>query len=159
MALWQNTFFIVPKTGNYTLFEGIKLNSFMDEGFFDDELLWENIDFDITNFEILDRVLRKGKSWSDNILLFGKEDDSCFEILVLDKQIKSFSVRLNFTSNYKEMLEGLIDFCIRYGLMIVDENLNVFEPEFSTINNSIRSSKVFKKYHSFVDKQDNESKS
>lgn len=155
MALWQSTYFVVPKSGNYTLFEGINLESFMEEGFFDDELLWSNIDFDPNNFEILKDVLKKGESWSKNITLFGREDDNCFEVLTAGNIIKSVSFRINFTSDYKEILQGITDFCTKYNLMVVDENLNVFEPDFFKIVENIKNSKTYKKYALFVDKEKN----
>lgn len=82
MALWQISFFIIPKqelnTGT-VLLKG-------EEDMFDDSVYWTE-DYPKFFFDKVNDFLPQGKSWSENILMFGSENSNVFEVLI-GKMIK-----------------------------------------------------------------------
>jgi len=153
MSVYQNTYFIVPKEGNYTLFEGLNLNSFMEEdGLFEDDLFWENLNYQykkyekylINNFEI-------GESWSKYLKIFGDNDINCLKVFVEDGLIASVSYRINFKTDYSNFLEKVIDFCKLNNFLITDNELNILSLDIETLNNNILKSKAYERFRNIFD--------
>jgi hypothetical protein len=153
MSVYQNTYFIVPKEGNYTLFEGLNLNSFMEEdGLFEDDLFWENLNYQykkyenylINNFEI-------GESWSKDLKIFGDNDINCLKVFVEDGLIASVSYRINFKTDYSNFLEKVIDFCKLNNFLITDNELNILSLDIETLNNNILKSKAYERFRNIFD--------
>lgn len=155
MALWQKSYFIVPKKSDYYLFENQNLKSFKDDDFFDDELLWNKYNFDVNILKVLESILMKNKSWSNNIFLFGSEESNCIEILVINKEIKSFNLRVDFTTNYQKFLKNFITFCSLNDLVLIDEQLIVLYPNFDDIESNIKNSTSYIKYITFSNNLNN----
>lgn len=147
MALWQYTFLILPKTS----FSVLKNDTqFFDENnLFDDEPFWKYEPINKSYFEGVGQLLIEGESWSKEINLFGSEKSNCLEIF-FDKQtcnIKSVSLRVDFTSQFELFLRGIIDFCIYKELIILDEELHRVPLNFESITSIISNSPQFKKYN------------
>jgi hypothetical protein len=151
MSVYQNTYFIVPRKGNYTLFEGLNLNSFMEEeGFFEDDLFWENLNCEYEDIEsYLLKKFKVGKSWSKDLKIFGDIDVNSLEILLESNSIVSLSFRVNFKTDYRSFLNEVIDFCKLNDYLVVDNELNALSLDFETINENIHSSKAYKKCSDF----------
>jgi hypothetical protein len=147
MALWQYSFQILPQKS----FRILNKNSeFFDENnLFDDELYWMYEPINKVYFEGIGQILAKGKSWSKEISLFGDEKSNCLEIL-FDTQtnnIRSVSLRIDFTSEFEVILRGIVDFCIYNELVLLDEELLAIPLNYESIVCVINSSSQFKKYN------------
>ncbi|MBK8624879.1 MAG: hypothetical protein IPN86_04775 [Saprospiraceae bacterium] len=143
MALWQYTFQILPKKSFSTLRRD-------DENtLFDDEPYWKYEPINKNYFEGVGQLLIKGKSWSKEIDLFGNEKSNCLEILfdTPTYNIKSVSLRIDFTSEYELVLRGIIDFCIYKELIILDEELQTIPLNYESISCIINNSPQFKRYN------------
>ncbi len=68
MAIWQSTYYIVPKEGDFSLIEGISLSSFLEDNSFEDDLFWNNIIFDLQKFLKLKALWRK-KPWDEYLIM------------------------------------------------------------------------------------------
>jgi len=144
MALWQYTFYILPKESVQNLssdFQFIK-----DDDGFDDAYYWKHQQIDKSFFNDITNVLPKGRSWSKNIDLYGNQESNCVEVLSKMNQIISVSMRIDFTSNYENILMQLIEFFISNGLLIIDEELNLLPNNLLTIQERINSSPQYEKY-------------
>jgi len=147
MALWQYTFQILPKKSFSTSKKD--LNLFDENNLFDDELYWKYESINKCYFEGVEQLLKKGKSWSQEINLYGSEKSNCLEIF-FDTQtsnIKSVSLRIDFTSEFELVLRGIIDFCIYKELIILDEELQIIPLNYESISSIINNSPQFKRYH------------
>lgn len=146
MAIWQYTFQVLPKESINTLTNDSFFNS-ADEGF-DDELLWKQYPLKKGFFNKINSILKKTKSWSSDIDLYGNQESNCFEVLS-DSEGNAISVsfRIDFTSNYEFILSHVIEFCGLNGLLILDEGLNIVPWNYEQVKNIIKNSPQVKKYN------------
>ncbi|MFN8337538.1 MAG: hypothetical protein U0T36_00805 [Saprospiraceae bacterium] len=147
MALWQYTFQILPKRSFSVLKDDIQI--FDENNLFDDEPYWKFEPINKNYFEGLERLLMKGKSWSKEIYLFGSEESNCLEVLfdLQTDNVKSVSLRIDFTSEFETVLRGVIDFCIYNELIILDEKLQIVPLNYESVSHIINNSSQFKRYN------------
>ena len=152
MALYQCTYFIVPKTGNYNLFPGLNLDTFKDDVFFEDHYFWNNIELDISKIvEHLAAKFEEGESWSDKLKIYGDNDHNCITVFIEENKISSIGLRIDFLLDYSLFLYKGIDFCKTFNLLIVDSDLNILDLDFHEIKKNIETSKNFSKYRNLGD--------
>lgn len=143
MAIWQKTFHIQP---SLFLDNTLRNKSFDDDGDFDDEVLWSKENMDIKQFEVLADILPKNKSWSDDIIQFGELEDHCMELLCEKEKVKSFSLRINFCSDYDFILMNLIPILKSKKLVLLDSKFEILLSDFNVLKNTIENSLERKKY-------------
>jgi hypothetical protein len=143
MALWQVGFFLLPKDS----IEFINSFKVSNEHTFDDASYWEVLKLPPIFFDTINDILPKGKSWSKNILLYGEENSNRLEIYFENDIIVSVSLRIDYTSDYENILYEIIEFCILNGLIILDEGLNLVPLNFELANSSIKNAPQVKKYN------------
>ncbi len=149
MALWQYTFYVLPKEGVQELssdFHFVK-----DNDGFDDALYWIGQHLHKSFFNDITNILPKSISWSRNIDLYGNQESNCVEVLFKTNWIVSVSMRIDFTSNYENILRQLIEFFILNGLIIIDEELNLLPNNLLAIKEKINASSQYEKYKKFID--------
>jgi len=151
MSIYQNNFFIIPKKGDYSLFEGMNLSSFLDDIFFDDEFLWKNNTFNYDDIKkhLLKVGLEIGESWSEDLQIFGDNETNCIKIFIENRKIVSASFRINFLTDFSNFLKDTIEFCKVFNLFIVDNDLNILELDYEVIQNNLLNSKAFYNYNNF----------
>ena len=139
MSLNQIGFFVLPKD---CLNKLIKKNDFEldDEGYFDDELIWNKYKIHYSMFNLMNEILPLNISWSKNIIMFGDENSNRLEVL-FDKNeiILSVSFRIDFKSNYEIILIRLLDFFQTNDLIVIDEKLNVLDLKYKLFEEIITS--------------------
>src|SRR5690606_4166948 len=105
MALYQCTYFIVPKTGNYNLFSGLTLDTFREDVFFEDHCLWNNIKQDMSKIlEYLGEKFEESESWTTELKIYGDIEHNCIKVLIEKKEILSINLRIDFTLDYSLFL-------------------------------------------------------
>jgi hypothetical protein len=144
MALWQYTFYVLPKESIQKL--SPDLHFVTDNDGFDDAPFWLDQQIDKSFFSAIAKILPKGISWSNNIDLYGDQESNCVEVLSKVNLVVSVSLRIDFTSNYQNILIQLIEFFIFNGLVIIDEELNLLPNNLLTIEEKINTSLQYKKY-------------
>jgi len=145
MALWQYTFFIVPNTDLLNLPIGANSNKNLE--YFDFKEFWMHKPFKPDYFDCFERLLPKNKSWSRSIVLFGKEDTNCIEVLIEHDIVINLTVRIDYTTRYKCLLAELIEFCILKGFVILDEGLNIVSLRLLDLVALIENSEQVKKFN------------
>lgn len=143
MALWQYTFEIVPKKN--VLKQGVPIK--IDEKYYNETNFWNN-EYESNFFKEFDKILPRGKSWSKNIILFGKEDSNVLEVVLEDKKDKKVIeviLRIDFRTNYAHLLNEILQFCLSNGFILLDEDLNIMSFDSSKIINIIENSPQYNK--------------
>ena len=131
MAIWQYTFFIIPNNN-------VSLDNFSpiidEEGLFNDNLYWTNKETHISFFEEIGNIIPKNKSWSQQIVLFGKENTNCIEVYNENEYVTSVSFRVDFRTDYSSILKQIVSFLRKKDLLLIDEELKVVPLDFEIIN-------------------------
>lgn len=152
MALYQCTYFIVPKTGNYNLFSGLNLDTFKEDVFFEDHYFWNKIELDISKIVgYLVEKFEESESWSEELKVYGDIDHNCIKVLIEENKILSMSFRVDFILDYSLFLYKVIDFCKIFNFLIVDSDLNILDLDFYEIKKNIQISKNFSNYRDLGD--------
>lgn len=145
MAIWQYTFHVLPNESIKSLLP-LKHTS-IREDLFDDESYWELYPSTKEKFILIHKFLPKNKSWCNEIDLYGAQDSNCFEVLSNDEgSIISASFRIDFRSNYENILRQIIEFCNINGLALLDEKLNFAPSDFAYLADIIENSPQAKRY-------------
>lgn len=154
MALWQYTFFVLPEESLRLLNSDLVFERSQDG--FDDAPYWKLMQKNSSFFKGIDYILKKAKSWSKNIDLYGNQESSCFEVLFdhYSNCVISVSFRIDFTSNYERILRGIIEFCILNGLVILDEDLILVPMNLEQVKQIIEHSPQVNKYEILSKKKD-----
>lgn len=148
MALWQYSFYVLPKEGVQNLSSNFRFEK--DNDGFDDAPYWIDQQIDKSFFNDITHILPIGRSWSKNIDLYGNEESNCLEVLSKINLIISVSLRIDFTSHYQNILRQLLEFFILKGLIIVDEELNLLPNNLLIIKEKINACPQYKKYNMFT---------
>jgi hypothetical protein len=153
MALWQYTFQVITKESFEFLHKDF-IPSFGDYGF-DDEPYWRLKLIDKSYFERIDTIIEKNKSWSNEVDLYGYQESNCFEVFfeVETNVVISVSFRIDFTSDYEQVLSSIIEFCILKGLIVLDEKLKVVPLNLELSKSIIENSPQVKKYNELNNKR------
>ncbi|EKR62725.1 hypothetical protein LEP1GSC036_2302 [Leptospira weilii str. 2006001853] len=149
MALWQYQFFVIPRESvkDYPDFKKVEVD---DEFFFDDSLFWKPLNFTSTFFSEIESILPKSKSWDKDLIVFGNLESNTLQVLCEEDIVTSVSFRIDYMSNFENILNELIDFFLAKDLTVLDENLNIVSLEIEAIKEIIYHSPQFKKYKEFL---------
>ncbi len=129
MALWQISFFIIPKGE----LDSLTLLSKNQGGLFDDSNYW-CCNSDPSVFNSLTVFLPLSKSWSDNIIQYGSLDSNVFEVGVRASKIESVSCRIDFRSDYETILKGIVEICLKNRFLILTNDLESMPLNYESIN-------------------------
>ncbi|MBO9594007.1 MAG: hypothetical protein J7599_13950 [Niabella sp.] len=145
MALWQYTFQVLTRES----FESVERELITQDVEFDEERYWLYKPIARTMFSELDRILKKTRSWSTDIDLYGDQESNCFEV-VFDPQtdtVLAASFRIDFTTSYEDILRLIMEFCLLNGLIILDENRELVPFNLEEIVSLIKHAPQVKKYN------------
>ncbi|WP_271754794.1 hypothetical protein, partial [Cohnella sp. JJ-181] len=101
MALWQTRFFIVKESN-------IVLNEENEEAL----LLWGESPLNSDSLITISKSLHQEKSWSDEIVQYGKIDGTCLEISYDGNIISEISCRIDVRNISLEILSEIVNFMI-----------------------------------------------
>ena len=118
MALWQFDFYIVPRE------RCVIVEDLGNE----DILSWKQDD--ISSIEI--DFLEKEKSWTKDIVQYGKADETCIQFLYEDKIFEEISCRFDLRSLSKKMLEKILAYIQKIEGMIFYEG-KIYYPNIEEI--------------------------
>lgn len=138
MALWQYTFIVIPKKNVVIQNSSTKLN----EEYYYKTDFWRH-GYEKDCFEELDKILPKAKSWSKNIIIFGKEDSNVLKLILDDKKVTEVILRIDFRTHYAHLLNEILIFCLSHGFILLDEDLNIMPFDSSTIVHVIENSSQY----------------
>ena len=105
MAIWQCDFYILPSNSDEAV---------LNLEIFDDSIFWHKVSVDKEIFNSVASVLPQVKSWSDSLDIYGSLEDSCLQIYFDNNGLVDGALlRINFTSEYKDILKFIISFTNR----------------------------------------------
>ncbi|MCM1161707.1 MAG: hypothetical protein NC412_10825 [Roseburia sp.] len=107
MALWQFDCYIIPRENC------VAENNSSDE----DILSWKKRK--ISSVKI--NFLEKQASWIDDIVQYGKENETCIQFLYEDELLEEINCRFDLRSLTKKMLEKILDYVQKIKGMIFYE--------------------------------------
>ena len=144
MALWQYTFHIIPYSSSEKLRIGKQLES---AEYFDDSEFWIPFNYKMEEFKDLEKILPLGKSWSEQITVYGNLETNCIEVISENDKVVSVSLRLDFRENYHPLLENVLTFLRQKNMLLIDESLIVRGNFLSELVDTINNSDQQKKYN------------
>ncbi|WP_073291955.1 hypothetical protein [Anaerosporobacter mobilis] len=129
MALWQFNSYIVPK-------QKVVIEEKLDE---ENILSWNmcNISLDKIDF------LEKQVSWTEDIVQYGKDNETCIQFLYEGGLVEEISCRFDLRSLSKKMLEQILDYINKIEGMIFYEG-NIYSPSIEEIVELMKKSKANK---------------
>jgi hypothetical protein len=153
MSIIQYTFQVLTKESFEAGINDIK--SFMPDNYFNEEAFWIYKKVNKSFFEEMGFLLKKSKSWSPKIDLYGDQESNCLEVLFDWENfvVKSVSLRIDFTTKYEPLLRCIIDFFILKGLVVLDEQLNFVPLNYETIKRVIEEAPQLKRYNLLREKK------
>jgi hypothetical protein len=107
MALWQYTFHIIPTKSSLNFLQN--LNSDFEENGFDSIPFWADKGYTRDDFKFIGKILAPSTSWSKQIDLYGDQESNCLEVFFSEAAIESVSLRIDFRTRYKFILDDLLD--------------------------------------------------
>lgn len=146
MAIWQYTIEIIPKR---VLLE-LGASSFITLDDYNNFDFWRNFDHGIGFFDSLTAEMKRGKSWNDEIILFGDSESTCIRFFIEDNKISGVDVRIDFRYNYSEILNSIIEFCYMKEFVILD-NLEILDLNATFIIHHIEKSEQVITYKSIYE--------
>lgn len=77
------------------------------------------------DFENLQNILLTGKSWRENLHVYGELDSNCIQVTSDNDSIDYMSARIDFRTEYENILAKIISFAEEKRLLILDEHLHI----------------------------------
>lgn len=112
MAIWQFQCNIVPTKNNIE-----KLSR-------DEIISWEDVSRPIYDIDFLE----KEKSWSRNIVQYGKSDETCVEFFYANNLLREIECRLDLRSLTKQKFVLLLDYVQKIGALFFVEDM-IYPPK------------------------------
>ena len=119
MALWQFHCYIIPR-------ENRNLN---EKSCDEDILSWKKHTIPTARIDFLE----KQTSWTEDIVQYGKDDETCIQFLYEEGLLEEISCRLDLRSLSRKMLEQVMEYINKIEGMILYEN----KIYFSNINDMV----------------------
>ena len=107
MATWQFTINLIPN--EWAIKHNNNFAPLYNEDGYDTDMTWINHQ-PTTNFkELFTAILPQSKSWSKNMLCWGKEDEHDIQVLYQDNKVEGIGLRLDLNQNLKEILTSFVN--------------------------------------------------
>ena len=126
MAIWQVCCNIVPKRENITHLTNDQIIS------------WKDISNSLTEIDFL----RSEKSWSKDIIQYGKIDETCIEF-IYDEVLEEISCRFDLRNLTKIELDSIIEYVQTNNALFFAED-HLFTPERNELVQFFKQSEAFK---------------
>ena len=107
MALWQFNCYIVPK-------QKVVIEEKLDD---ENILSWNMCNIILEKIDFLEKQV----SWTEDIVQYGKDNETCIQFLYEDGLVEEISCRFDLRSLSKKMLEQILDYINKIEGMIFYE--------------------------------------
>ena len=137
MALWQYSFQLLPRSTEIT--EG---DTFLNREITANLDFWHNIQTSPLDIAEIQTILPVGKSWNDDLLIFGDSEKSCISFFIEKGFILEAELRVDLRSDFPMFLQRMRDIEFMQKVFLLDESGYVL-----TINSSLIVSRIFRSEH------------
>lgn len=110
MALWQVELIIVPKE---------KLNNNTNIEDTDISALWNGYEIKKDSIDEIEKVLKRTKSWSEDIVQLGEMSETVIELFYSEDMIEEVTCRLDLRSIDTRILDSILNFININNLSII----------------------------------------
>lgn len=123
MAIWQFQCNIIPMREN---FEGLS---------YDEIITWKDVPQPVINIDFLENE----KSWSTDIILYGKMEETCIEFYYDKNELDEICCRLDLRSLTKDIFIKIIKYVEDIGAgFLIDEK--IYQPQLEIIRDIMKQS-------------------
>jgi len=129
MALWQFDCYLVPK-------QNIEMCELSDK---DEILSWNARSIASINIDFLE----KQESWAQDIVQYGKDNETCIRLLYENGFVQEISCRFDLRSLSKKLLVRILNFFIKMEGMILYKG-KIYPPDRNEVIELMKSSKANK---------------
>ncbi|SET72386.1 hypothetical protein SAMN05443270_1132 [Lacrimispora sphenoides] len=98
MAIWQFDCNIIPRIDKFTRTDTLDITS------------WIGIVLNKKAIQYLNQILEPQKSWTKDIIQFGKDDETCIKFLKEKEEIDEISCRLDLRTLKREDIQNILTF-------------------------------------------------
>lgn len=154
MAIWQVNFNVVPKSATQTYDFEAYLAECVAEGAFETGQFWKELSTTDPFFDKINEFLPKTKSWTESITLFGLQESNRFEVFSVNGFVDSVSFDIDFTSDFQDVLQRLIEFLKENELVVFSERFKLIELDFNSFLDEIRNSRGLEVYRFLTEKKE-----
>lgn len=126
MAIWQFQCNIAPKRENMAQRNG------------EEKISWKGIES--PHCEIV--FLAEEKSWSKDILQFGKTDETCIQFIYTENTLDRINCRLDLRSLTKDKLEKILQYVESINAVFIYEEKS-YPPQMKKIDELLKKSKAY----------------
>lgn len=129
MAIWQFTFTIIPCKKEIKSADDIRS--------------WNGYSLKDSSIKEISKVLKPSKSWSDDIKVFGNNEETCIELFYENNILDDVSVRLDLRNLTIEILEAIVNFINSNDAFILTTNGATVKPIVKDLIEQIRKSEAY----------------
>lgn len=144
MALWQYTLTIVPKNVLLAIYRELPAKIDTDAQGFLKSPEWDIGPFESKVLPLLGSYFSKGTSWSKEIAIWGKNDETCVSILNGEQNLIELTARLDLRALSPLTLELLENLSRVLDAVAIGENGTIFHLDRIALSKELKSSRAFK---------------
>ena len=126
MAIWQFQCNIAPKRENVAQLS------------LEEKVSWKGMESPSCELAFL----AKEKSWSKDILQFGKTDETCIQFIYIENTLERINCRLDLRSLTKDNLEEILQYVESIHAVLIYEG-NLYLPQIKEIEKLLKESKAY----------------
>jgi len=150
MAIWQYHINVVPEEEIKSYF---KSQDFIRGEDIENIDWWKYRDLEIKQFIDLEKLFPPQKSWSDEIIIYGKEDSNCIELLLSkNKKIEEISIRIDLREENQNIIELICNFFEKHHCLFLGFKGKIINPNIDQLISEIKNYNV---YSDFLEKLSN----
>lgn len=144
MAIWQFAIIVLPKKQFSEEHSGT--GDRLTKSDYEKIDFWKETHLDKSTFDVFGNVLPRGKSWSDDIHLFGSTDSNCIEIIEDNGKVSEIIARLDMRTDYDTVLSTLVEFAIQNSMYLFDNELEKLPLNATSIHFHILNSEIYRAF-------------
>lgn len=134
MALWQTEFMMIPKD---------KLYSDNNIEIADISSLWSGYNIKKDSIDEVEKVLKRTKSWSEDIVQIGDISGTVIEIFYAEDMIEEVNCRLDLTNINTKIIDSILNFVSVNNIAIIAGNKVYLTPNRESILEIMKKSDAY----------------
>ena len=138
MAAWQYKVQLIPKSSisDFSI-------TVINEDILDSAEGWKMYDMGDV-YITLDKVLKRGNSWSPDIDIWGNESETCVEFIRNNDVISEISIRIDLRQQHpKKLLTTILDITKKLKAVFINAKFELIKEDEKSIINDIKNSDAF----------------
>jgi len=106
MATWQFSVNLIPKS--WAIVNNFRASLLYTENGFDTEIAWKNNQLTPEFIETLSKLLPPAKSWSENLLCWGSEEEHDIQVSLENESIEGVNIRIDLNQKLNKIINKIV---------------------------------------------------